>query len=116
LALQQWDFSSEVWAHKGDRRLPLLGQRRLLPACGPSLAAPRLVQRIIATSCDSDSLVLDPFGGAGTAALVALQLGHRAITIDIHPAFTQEARERLSDAPANCHEPVAIEPMKLAAD
>jgi DNA modification methylase len=75
-----------------------------------------LVRRIIVTSCDTDSLVLDPFGGAGTTALVALQLGHRAITIDIHKAFTDEARRRLSEAPANCDDAGAAEPMQLAAD
>jgi DNA modification methylase len=82
----------------------------------PSTFPTELVQRIIATSCDTDSLVLDPFGGAGTTALVALQFGHRAITIDIHPTFTEEARERLSNASANCDEPVATDSIKLAAD
>jgi DNA modification methylase len=42
--------------------------------------------------------VLDCFGGAGTTALVALQLGHRAISIDINPAHTREARQRIADA------------------
>jgi DNA modification methylase len=82
----------------------------------PATFPVELVRRIIVTSCDTDSLVLDPFGGAGTTALVALQLGHRAITIDIHPAFTDEARERVSNAPANWDAAVTIEPMDLAAD
>ena len=63
-----------------------------------------------------DSLVLDPFGGAGTTALVALQLGHRAITIECHKAFTDEARERLSNAPARCDTADTLQPMELAAD
>jgi len=49
-------------------------------------------------------VVLDPFGGAGTTALVALQLGHRAISIEINPAYTEEARQRLAAELANLHE------------
>ena len=82
----------------------------------PATFPAELVRRIIVTSCDTNSLVLDPFGGAGTTALVALQLGHRAVTIDIHQAFTDEARERLSSAPASCVGASAVEPMELAAD
>ena len=58
-----------------------------------------LVRRMIVSSCDDDSVVLDIFGGAGTTAMVALQLGHRAITIDINSDYTSEARERLAAAP-----------------
>jgi hypothetical protein len=56
---------------------------------------------MIVSSCDEKSVVLDVFGGSGTTALVALQLGHRAITIDINCDYTSEARERLAAAPAN---------------
>jgi DNA modification methylase len=63
----------------------------------PATFPTELVRRIIVTSCDTDSLVLDPFGGSGTTAVVAVQLGHRAITIDRHKPFTDEARERLSN-------------------
>ena len=59
-----------------------------------------LVRRMIVSSCDEQSVVLDVFGGAGTTAMVALQLGHRAITIDINSEYTSEARERLAAAPA----------------
>ena len=38
-------------------------------------------------------------GGAGTVAMVALQMGFRAITIDLNPDYTEEARERISNAP-----------------
>jgi site-specific DNA-methyltransferase (cytosine-N4-specific) len=61
---------------------------------------PELVRRMIASTCDDNSLVLDPFGGAGTTAMVTLQLGHRAITIDMNGDYTREARERLADAAA----------------
>ena len=66
----------------------------------PATFPPELVRRMIVSSCDDNSLVLDVFGGAGTTAMVALQLGHRAITIDLNQDYTEEARARLADAPA----------------
>ena len=40
--------------------------------------------------------VLDPFGGAGTTALVAIELGLQATSIDLNPAYTKEARARIA--------------------
>lgn len=40
-------------------------------------------------------VVLDPFSGAGTAALVADRLGRDAIGIDLNPTYGEMARERL---------------------
>src|SRR5580700_1101428 len=54
-----------------------------------------LVRRCLSVSCPEGAVVLDCFGGAGTTALVTLQLGHRAISIDIHGAYTAEARRRI---------------------
>ena len=65
---------------------------------------------MLAVSCDdidSDVLVLDPFGGAGTTAMVALQNGYRAVTIDINAAATNEARERLAR-----HQPIFLRTTK----
>ncbi len=67
----------------------------------PATFPPELVRRMIVSSCDDNSVVLDPLGGAGTTAMVALQLGHRAISIDMNPDYTWEARERLADALAS---------------
>jgi DNA modification methylase len=56
-----------------------------------------LVRRILLVSCPDRGLVLDVFGGAGTTALVALELGHDAISIDINPRYALEAKRRLLD-------------------
>jgi site-specific DNA-methyltransferase (adenine-specific) len=40
--------------------------------------------------------VLDPFGGAGTTALAAAQLGRDAITIELNPEYAAIARDRLA--------------------
>src|SRR5580700_10103252 len=55
-----------------------------------------LVRRCLSVSCPENALVLDCFGGAGTTALVALQLGHRAISIELNPAYTKEAHHRIA--------------------
>jgi DNA modification methylase len=55
-----------------------------------------LVRRLLLVSCPDRGRVLDPFGGAGTTALVALELGHDAISIDINRRYTEEARRRLA--------------------
>jgi DNA methylase len=50
----------------------------------------------VLASCPEGGRVLDCFGGAGTTALAALQLGHTAISIDINPEYTEEARQRIA--------------------
>ncbi len=41
------------------------------------------------------SIVLDPFGGSGTTAAVAVGHGRRAIHIELNPAYIHLARERI---------------------
>jgi DNA modification methylase len=38
--------------------------------------------------------VLDPFAGSGTVGKVALELGRRAVLIELNPAYVELARER----------------------
>jgi DNA modification methylase len=71
----------------------------------PATFPPNLVRPMILASCTSAvDTVLDPFGGAGTVALVALQLGFKATTIEIFPDYTAEAQNRLANAPARYNE------------
>lgn len=60
-----------------------------------------LVRRFLLLSCpdDPNSTVLDIFGGVGSTALVASQMGFRAISIEQNPAYTEEARQRILNAP-----------------
>ena len=55
---------------------------------------------ILSAACDDKARICDPFGGAGTFAMLALQMGYTATTIDINEDYTKEAKERLSKAPA----------------
>lgn len=52
--------------------------------------------RAIAAGCPPAGLVLDPFSGAATTGLAALQLGRRYLGVDVNPAFHDEALIRLS--------------------
>jgi DNA modification methylase len=55
-----------------------------------------LVRRLLLISCPDRGVVMDIFGGVGTTALVALELGHDAISIDINPHYSVEAKKRLA--------------------
>ncbi len=51
--------------------------------------------RAIAAGCPPGGVVLDPFSGAATTGLAALQLGRSYIGVDVSSAFHDEALTRL---------------------
>jgi site-specific DNA-methyltransferase (adenine-specific) len=54
-----------------------------------------LVETCILASCPPEGLVLDPFLGSGTAAVVARRLGRSFLGIDINPDYCRMAERRL---------------------
>ena len=61
---------------------------------------PALAERCILAGCPPGGTVLDPFGGANTTGLVADRLGRSSIIIELNPAYSALARDRvLDDAP-----------------
>ena len=54
-------------------------------------------KRIIKGWCPPGGIVLDPFGGTGTTALVASVLGMRAISVDLSADYCSIARWRTTD-------------------
>lgn len=61
---------------------------------------PRLIEPCIKAGSPLGGVVLDPFGGAGTTALVADRLQRSAILIELNPEYVDLARRRIvSDAP-----------------
>lgn len=58
--------------------------------------APELAKTCIMAGCPLGGTVLDPFGGAGTTALVADRLGRNSILIELNPAYAEIARERIA--------------------
>jgi DNA modification methylase len=56
---------------------------------------PELAERCILAGCPKGGLVLDPFGGAGTTALVALRHNRRAALIELNHEYAAMARRRI---------------------
>jgi DNA modification methylase len=56
---------------------------------------PDLVEPCILAGCPEGGTVVDPFGGAGTTALVADRLGRNAIICELNPEYVKIAKERL---------------------
>lgn len=58
---------------------------------------PALVRPIVLGWSPADGVVLDPFGGSGTTALVAAAFGRRGVTVDLSAGYGRLARWRTSD-------------------
>ncbi len=59
---------------------------------------PDLIRPCVLAGAPRGGLVLDPFGGAGTTALVAMQEGRRSVLIELNPEYAAIARNRLDTA------------------
>lgn len=59
---------------------------------------PALIEPCILAGCPVGGTVLDPFGGAGTTALVADGLGRNAVLIELNPEYAAMAERRLNAA------------------
>ena len=57
-----------------------------------------LARRCILAGCPEGGTVLDPFGGSGTSALVAMQEGRQSIICELNPEYAALARQRLDTA------------------
>jgi len=56
---------------------------------------PELAERCILAGSPKGGVILDPFGGAGTTALVALRHGRRAALIELNHEYAAMARRRI---------------------
>jgi DNA modification methylase len=56
---------------------------------------PDLIRPCILAGCPEGGTVLDPFFGAGTTGLVAMEHGRNCIGIELNPAYIDIARKRL---------------------
>jgi DNA modification methylase len=56
---------------------------------------PDLIRPCILAGCPKDGTVLDPFGGSGTTALVALEEGRKAVLCELNPDYIALAQKRL---------------------
>lgn len=61
---------------------------------------PELIEPCILSSSSPGDTIIDPFGGAGTTALVADRLQRNAVMIELNPEYSELARARVTrDAP-----------------
>ena len=56
---------------------------------------PDLIEPCILAGSAADTVVLDPFSGAGTTGLVAVQHGRRYIGIELNPDYLEMSRKRI---------------------
>lgn len=64
-------------------------------AAHPTQKPENLIERIIIASSDKGNVVLDPFLGSGTTAIVSQKLGRKWIGIDIDDKYIKMAKKRL---------------------
>lgn len=57
----------------------------------------RLIADCIRAGCPEDGIILDPFMGAGTTALVARKLNRNYVGIELNPEYIQLAKKRLQN-------------------
>jgi site-specific DNA-methyltransferase (adenine-specific) len=72
-------------------------------ALHPNQKPERLVELILLASSDEGDLVLDPFLGSGTTAVVAERLGRRWIGIEKNATYRAAARKRIAECVARRH-------------
>ncbi|GFM87780.1 methyltransferase [Pseudomonas cichorii] len=88
----EWDIASRnkrsVWT------VPTQGFKGAHFATFP----PDLIRPCVLAGAPRGGLVLDPFGGAGTTALVSMQEGRRSITCELNPEYAALARDRIDAA------------------
>jgi len=56
---------------------------------------PELAERCILAGCPKGGIVLDPFGGAGTTALVAARHSRQSILIELNPEYAAISQRRI---------------------
>jgi site-specific DNA-methyltransferase (adenine-specific) len=90
LHLEKGKYATNLW------RIPSLRSPSKEKAGHPSQKPLALVERIVASSSNEGELVIDPFLGSGTTAIVAKQLNRRYIGIEINPKYVEIAEQRLA--------------------
>ncbi len=60
---------------------------------------PKLVEYCVLAGSPADTVILDPFLGTGTVAVVSTRLQRRCVGIEMKPLFAEMAAQRLADAP-----------------
>jgi site-specific DNA-methyltransferase (adenine-specific) len=87
--LEKGKYATNLW------RIPSLKGAAKEKAGHPSQKPEALIERIIKSSSAPGELVIDPFLGSGTTAVVAQRLGRNWIGVEKNKEYVQMARARL---------------------
>jgi site-specific DNA-methyltransferase (adenine-specific) len=87
--LQQGKYATNLW------RIPSLKGASREKVGHPSQKPKNLIERIIKSSSQPEDLVIDPFLGSGTTAVIAEKLQRRWIGIEKSEEYVELARKRL---------------------
>ncbi len=105
------DGKPKDWVEEGGERYRMTHPSNLwVDLCVPFWSMPentphpyqkpeKLVERVIAASSNPGDLVLDPFLGSGTTAVVARRMGRRFLGFEIEPEWVRIALKRLEERP-----------------
>jgi site-specific DNA-methyltransferase (adenine-specific) len=88
--LQQGKYATNLW------HIPSLKGMSKEKVGHPSQKPKGLIERIISSSSHHGDLVIDPFLGSGTTAVIAEKLNRRWIGIEKSEEYVELARRRLS--------------------
>ena len=100
----QYRFNAAAIREPNAQKNGLRGSRTVWTFAGESyrtagydypLFPQRLVARCILAGTNLDDVVLDPFCGAATASIVAMQLGRQSIGIELSPKYIEIAKHRI---------------------
>jgi len=69
---------------------------------------PDLIKPMILAGCPTGGVVLDPFVGSGTTAIVARELGRRFIGIELNPEYADMASRRVGQTTPSLFEAVEV--------
>jgi site-specific DNA-methyltransferase (adenine-specific) len=86
----RWTHPSNIWT---DLVVPFWSMPENTPH--PTQKPERLVERVLLASSDEGDLVLDPFMGSGTTAVVATRLKRSFIGFELNPDYVRLALKRL---------------------
>ena len=90
--LDRGKFATNIW------RIPSLKGTSSERVGHPSQKPRALIERIVTSSSRVGDLIIDPFLGSGTTAIVAQTLGRRWIGIEKDAAYVQVAEQRIAEA------------------
>lgn len=83
---ERWDSMSKEEQCSGMRNKRDVWNVATLPYKGAHFATfpPKLIEPCVLAGCPVDGTVLDPFGGSGTTARVAIDRGRQAVLLDLN--------------------------------